>query len=284
MTNLKEYREKILNKERRDHAGYYPKEKIIQAWECKDCDYIPKVPNAGMVFEDSSNPYQLMHNGIKVVKDGHNGTWMTDLIQGFQGHYEPQEEKVFYEVLKYLPENAVMIELGSWWAYYSLWFAKAVKYPTNYLIEPCQIRLELGEKNFSLNEAHGIFVQGFLGAKPMEASCQKASKVGIDSFLKERNIDQVNILHCDIQGYETDMLISAEQAIRDRKIDYFFISTHSGNEPFLSFFQSHDYTIVAEHSMAEGYMPDGLIVAKRKELNGPNHIETSKVNPAFPIW
>ena len=44
--------------------------------------------------------YQLMHNGIKIIQDCYYGSWITTLIEILKGHHEPQEEKVFYEILK----------------------------------------------------------------------------------------------------------------------------------------------------------------------------------------
>ena len=119
--------------------------RILLTVGCDDADYIPKHQDAGKVFENEETPYQMMHNGIKVVKDGYC-PWMTDLIYGLKGHHESQEEKVFYEVLKHIPAGGVMIELGSFWAYYSLWFAKEVPNAINYMIEPDPSRYALGEK------------------------------------------------------------------------------------------------------------------------------------------
>lgn len=57
---------------------------------CTDCDSIPKVPQAGAVFDGPAGRYQLMHNGIKVVADGSYGRWMTELIRLLRGHHEPE--------------------------------------------------------------------------------------------------------------------------------------------------------------------------------------------------
>ena len=56
-----------------------------------------------------------------------------------------------------------MIELGSYWAYYSLWFASQVKDAQNYLIEPDPRRLEIGRKNFELNNKIGFLDKDLLG-------------------------------------------------------------------------------------------------------------------------
>ena len=103
-------------------------------------------------FYEGMVAYRRMHNSIRVVANCYYNTqWLTDVIYGLKGHHEPQEEKCFYEILKYIPENGTMIELGAYWAYYSLWFASEIKGAKNYMIEPDPRNLEVGKKNFELN-------------------------------------------------------------------------------------------------------------------------------------
>ena len=253
--------------------------RVILTVGCRDADYIPKCPDAGKVLFSDNVSYQLMHNGVKVLTDGYCGAWTTDLIYGLKGHHEPQEEKAFYEVLKHIPSNGVMVELGSYWAYYSLWFSKAIPGAKNYLIEPDPERLELGKQNFALNGAKGTFFRGYMGVCNIDAGdYQDAPHLFIDSFLESNNIDHVHILHSDIQGSEYAMLESADQAIRDKKIDYFFISTHSQQLHIgcIALLEARDYVILAEHSPAESVSVDGLIVGKRKDLVGCEKIAITK--------
>ncbi|HEY62360.1 MAG TPA: hypothetical protein G4N95_06890 [Anaerolineae bacterium] len=77
------------------------KRRIKMTASCIDCESIPKVPQAGEVFDSPKGRYQLMHNGVKVVEDGYCGKWMTELIRRLQGFHEPQEEKAFYKLLDY---------------------------------------------------------------------------------------------------------------------------------------------------------------------------------------
>ncbi len=261
---------------------------MAQALACEDTDLIPKVPDAGKIFEDAEEPYQLMHNGMKLTRGVYGGKMMEDMIRGFRGHHEPQEERVFYEVLKCMPPGAVMIELGSFWAYYSLWFAQAVPQAKNYLVEPSKERLALSRKHFLLNKKEGVFVHAGIG-KPNGVVINKdmlgALDLGIDELLEIIKVDQVNLLHADIQSSECAMLISAIKSVAHGKIDYFFISTHCDTHlPCLAILKAYDYSIIAEHTIEEGYMPDGLIVAKRKGAFGPNHVEISKVPKGHAIW
>src|SRR5258708_31467761 len=87
---------------------------------CRDCDLIPKVPDAGKVISLDGRPVQIMHNGVRVVAGGYYGYWMTGIIEGLHGHHEPQEEVVFHEVLKHLPPRAPLLELRGCRSHYSL--------------------------------------------------------------------------------------------------------------------------------------------------------------------
>ncbi len=255
--------------------------RMLLTLSCDDCEYIPKVPNAGKIFKTDGVSYQLMHNGVKILENCYygskNSTWMTNIIMGLRGHHEPQEEKVFYEILKSIPSDAIMLELGSYWAYYSMWFGKTIPNATNYLIEPCKSNLSIGKRNFELNNLTGKFFHGYAGrAKPNQFKGVK--RFSIDTFLEEQNIPHLNILHSDIQGGELEMLKDCRQSIDLGKIDYFFVSTHSEKLHLdcLNFLKKNNLMIIAEHSPAESYSYDGLIVCKRSGVEGPDKIQVSK--------
>lgn len=263
-----------LNRQNKD----YQMRRALATVSGDDADYIPKVVGAGEIFDDGIASYQLMHNGVKIILNCYYDVqWLTDVMYGLKGHHEPQEEKCFYEVLKYMPEDATMIELGSYWAYYSLWFASQIKNAKNYLIEPDHRRLEIGRKNFELNNKKGIFRRGFVGKmKDDEPDITGAEWISVDDFIESEGIKHVNILHADIQGAETEMLETTVKHLD--KIDYFFISTHSDRNhlPCLQFFKAHHFIILAEHSDAQSCSGDGLIVAKRKGVAGPDRIAIRK--------
>jgi hypothetical protein len=244
-----------------------------------DTDSIPKVPHAGEFIDAGYAFYQIMHNGVIVVKDCYYGGWMSDIIKGLKGHHEPQEEKAFYEVLKFIQPNATMIELGSYWGYYSLWFATAISGAKNYLVEPDPYRMNIGKVNFNLNEKKGHFIRGYAGLKDNDtADFVGAERIEIDSLLEREKIDHLQILHSDIQGAEYEMLKTCVKSIQSNKIDYFFISTHTDfvHDACLRFFQEYDCLILAEHRVGESCSEDGLIVARRKGMRGPEMIPIHK--------
>jgi len=210
--------------------------RVLTTIACDDCKDIPTDPNAGNVIRIQNVSYQLMHNGIKILQDCYYGKWMTQIIRSLKGYHEPQEEKAFYEVLKYLPKDAVMIELGSYWGYYSLWFQKEILDAKNYLIEPDIKNLWIGKKNFDLNNAIGDFTHAMIGGVSAEKQefinwdYEKSyiRQVCMDDFAKLKNIPYIHLLHSDIQGAEVEMLRGCKSLIENRRIGYLFISTHRG--------------------------------------------------------
>ncbi|MGD0284552.1 MAG: FkbM family methyltransferase, partial [Candidatus Saccharimonadales bacterium] len=205
---------------------------------CKDCNYIPKVSAAGKVLKNKvGQTYQIMHNGIKVVVDGYYGPWVTELIKKLQGHHEPQEEKVFYELAKLFQPNTTMIELGSYWAYYSLWFHKAVKGGFNICCEPDPRNTEIGQINFALNGYNeGVkFINAAAGQDDGKVISFDAEHVAdkvrvpirsVDSLVKEYKIERLEVLHMDVQGAEYDALLGAAETIKSGRLRFVFVSTH----------------------------------------------------------
>lgn len=232
--------------------------------------YITRTKDAGKII----NGNLIMHNGLK-VKMG-EFTYEGVVLTENKGAHEPQEERVFREVLRYVPRNATMIELGSYWAYYSMWFKKEIKDANCYLIEPDEKKLNCGKENFKLNDMEGTFIKGKIGK----------DNIKIDDFIKEKRIDVVHILHSDIQGAELDMLHSCKQSILKNKIWYFFISTHSQKLHYdcLSFLIGHGFVIIASADFGFGtYCYDGILVAKSSKIKGMDPIDVPLRRANRPI-
>lgn len=217
---------------------------------------------------------------------------MTTLIKLLQGHHEPQEEKAFYRVLKHLPSNALMIELGSYWGFYSMWFQKEIANAQNFLIEPDPKNIEVGKRNFDLNGMHGNFIHAMAAAESYNNAVftdwnynkHVIPAISIDNFALQHDINFIHILHSDIQGAEVDMLKGCSRLITENKIGYFFISTHRGvHEACLSILQDSGLEILVSITREESFSADGLIVAKLPELPGPGPLNISKRTEKFCI-
>jgi FkbM family methyltransferase len=243
---------------------------------CRDCELIPKVPDAGRVIAIGGRAVQIMHNGVNVVAGGYYGEWMTGIIQRLRGHHEPQEEVVFHEILKCLPSRATMVELGGFWSYYSLWFKSQHSDERRaYVVEPDPKHLAVGRENAALNNQQITFLQAAVGAEPiadMSFITESAGKIRIPqlsvaSLMREHRIGKVDILHCDIQGGETAVIGSCEALFRSGAIDFGIFSTHShhiSGDPLthqrcLAMLKDFGGLILAEHDVHESFSGDGLI-------------------------
>lgn len=237
--------------------------------KCSDADYIPKVENAGEVIEVDGESCIVMHNGVKVYEGSYHTQWMTDTIKNLKGHHEPQEEKLFHEVLKYIEPNSLMVECGSFWAYYSMWFHKQIPNAENIMIEPNPLKCEMGGLNFKLNGFTGQFINGFIS----NTSSEKASfndwdgktflieKVSIDSLFPRFNLEKIHVLHADIQSYEHMLLEGAKESMKKELIDFIFLGTHSDNDKFKRMIEDVGYKIICDFEVKQSFADDGLILA-----------------------
>ena len=253
-------------------------ERIAMTLRCRDCDDIPKVADAGSVVEEpGTGPIQVMHNGIRVIADGYGGAWTTHLIRLCHGHHEPQEERVFHEIVSRLPADASMIELGGYWAYYSLWFLSGGDRRRSIVVEPDPAYLDVGRRNAALNGLTPEFLAGFIGGEPGHPQPFQTESSGVvelpclsvPQLLAERGMDRLDLLHCDAQGVELAVLESCRGLLRRGAIGWVFISTHAyqitgdplTHQRCLSLIKGLGGKVIAEHDVHESFSGDGLIVA-----------------------
>jgi Methyltransferase FkbM domain len=246
------------------------RERIDLVVECPDSQKIDLLPNTAKLIGD----YFVMHNGIKILPLSYYGYPVLQMLHENKSIHEPQEEYAFQEVLKALKPGAVMIELGAYWSFYSMWFAKEIKNSKNYMIEPWEI--EHGIRNFKINDLKGEFFQYYISSEP--GVHHDGSKIiSVDSFVKDESIDFVDVLHSDIQGSELDMLNGASYLLDAKKVGYIFVSTHSNelHDNCANFLKDKGYIQVCSANMDETYSYDGLLVFKNPEYEGPESIEIS---------
>lgn len=248
-------------------------ERTRQAVACPDNAFIPRVKDAGLVVDG----IQIMHNGLKVHTGSYYGQEPVKLLQRNLGVHEPQEERVFQEVLKQISPNSVIIELGAYWSFYSMWFCSAVKGAKAFMVEPMSENLAYGKKNFDLNGLQGHFTRGWVGAKSSIAA-DGIPVICVDDLVSKEGLDQIAILHSDIQGFELDMLKGAEKTLSGQKVSYTFISTHAEDLHLAceQFLQSKGYLLVASIRPEESYSMDGILVHRAPHTPMLPHIELSR--------
>jgi hypothetical protein len=178
---------------------------------------IARVPKAGYVDKDG---YVTLHNGIRVPLKGKLAYYddFSDILLINRGVHEPLEEYCFQQVLrKITAQRPIMLELGAYWAHYSMWFKQKFPQALSFMVEQDTLALKCGQNNFVQNGLSGEFIKQFVSKDGLE----------VDSFLKERALERITILHSDIQGYEVEMIKGAEKSLANKLVDYVFISTHS---------------------------------------------------------
>lgn len=176
---------------------------------------IDRVPLAGVVKDGEV----CLHNGIKVPCIGNSAYFgeFSQILVLNRGVHEPLEEFVFQELLKILPANAVILELGSYWAHYSMWLKQQCPDASAILVEAQELHIQVGVDNFARNGFAGEFIKAFVGPGEFE----------VDKFCSLRPELHINVLHVDIDLHEMGMVNGAKDQLSKQAFDYILISTHS---------------------------------------------------------
>ena len=262
--------------------------RIEMTTSCTDCDSIPKHPDAGEVVEWQGQKIQVMHEGTKVLAGGYHGGWMEEIIEKLGGHHEPQEELAFHHLLQRLQRGAVMVELGSFWAYYSNWFLGAVPGSKAICIEPDENNLAVGRANAILNERHPVFHVGCIGRQDFEEvvfqreSDQREVRIPCFNWHSVAGLAGqafVDLLHIDAQGAELPFLSSLPESGCASLLRFVVVSTHhasiSGSSTThrdcLLELIRRGAVILCEHTIGESHSGDGLIIASfiSRDLKNP---------------
>lgn len=280
--------------------------RIELAVSCRDSDLLPKVDGAGHVRDG----VQLMHNGVRVEADGYQGPWMTEIIERLRGHHEPQEELAFHVVIERLAATStrpVVIELGAWWSYYTLWARTKIPSARAFCIEPDPAYLEQGKRNVALNGIDDVtFHQAAIGSgptPPQPFECESDGLrhdvpfEGLGSLLERFGLARADLLLVDIQGAEVPLLDGGRDLLRDGAVRFMVISTHhhriSGDplthQRCVMLLQELGGHILCEHTVAESFTGDGLIVVSFDPQDRDLTIVTSRCRVGDslfgdPLW
>lgn len=247
--------------------------RIQKVKSSSDNPKIQKVPEAGLLKASKL----VMHNGLVIDPLSYYGAPVMRMLMENKAVHEPQEEYVFQEVLKQLPENATMVELGCYWGFYSMWFNQKIKGARNVLIDNHD-GVERARANFKMNGLKAEFLEGYIG-KPNSSSPIRVYNV--DEICSIKNIEFIDVLHSDIQGFELEMLESMPEQLNQKKIGYIFISTHSNDLHYqcIAFLEKQNFKIVCHADLDRSFSEDGLIVARSPSYKGIDSIEISHYTP-----
>jgi hypothetical protein len=242
------------------------RKRIDDVKSCPHNNSIRRVDGAG----ELNGAFLRMHNGVRVSAQGYYGSGILNMLIENRGVHEPHEERAFEEILNYLPDNPVMLELGAYWGFYSLSMLNRHPAGKCFLVEPCPIRIQSGKLNFQENQRAGDFEQAYVGDTD-RWSLLNGRTISVDGFCKRKQIRHLNILHADIQGHEVQMLQGAQGMLKAGRIDYIFISTHSNelHRDCQEILSQSGFIILASSDKTETHSFDGLIVAKKRTISGP---------------
>ena len=272
---------------------------------CTDCADLPKVPEAGRIVPGPDGDVQIMHNGLKVVAGGYHGDWMAHIIRSLRGHHEPQEERLFSEVLRLVRHRTVMVELGCFWAYYTLWFLSEIPGSRALCIEPDPAFIAVGRRNAALNglTARMTFDEAWAGGQAAPALTQAIESAPEPRTLPCRDMptvmamtgaEQIELLHMDIQGHELGFLKSMRAATAAGQVRFLFASTHhetiSGSPTThvdcAAEIVAQGGTVLCEHSVEQSFSGDGLILASfmphDRDLAMPPISRNTRARSLFP--
>ena len=195
--------------------------------------------------------------------------------------HEPSEEFIFYDIIEKIKnKNPLMIELGSYWSYYSMSFLQKNCNGKCFLIESEVNALNLGIEHFNINNLkNGTFIHGFVSN----------SGIKLDEFVISNNISKIDILLADIQGYEYEMLRDSTNILKNKLVDYIFVSTHSQqlHKDCINFLIDNNYKILASSDFEnETFCYDGIIVSCSNNIDTEpyllyNRNETAIVSDNF---
>jgi hypothetical protein len=260
----------------KNEAKEHWRSRINNVLNAEDNKFITRNALAGTFEGESLN----MHNGLKIDPMSYYGFGLMKMLIDNKGVHEPQEEKIFQEVLHSLGQKKplVMMELGAYWSFYSMWLLIMFPKSQCFMVEPDKKNLYYGKKNFVTNKLQGKFIHAGIGNQINK----NQNIMTVDALCEKHEIPFLDILHSDIQGYELEMLQGSKRMLSEGKIGYTFISTHSNelHEGCRKHLLEYGFTEIASANVDESYSWDGILVMKAPEYSGLKHVTISKKKTA----
>lgn len=190
------------------------------------------------------------------------------------------EINIFRQILDDLNEKSspVMIEVGGFWSLWSLMFKRKYSEGKSIIIELGKRQLDVGKKNFELNNMNAHFYHGGFFINSSQTFRDRSwvleynkspdeivvgPELNFFDICKQENVEKISILHMDIQGSEMDLILSLESLFKEKKVNYVVVGTHSNqiHETIENVFKNNQYMLKHNIPFTGN---DGLIVACSK--------------------
>ena len=258
--------------------------------------------------------YFQFHEKAGQVEDGFLYSWdgtlwsvacmdrdMIAYFQAVRGMSDPEEIWAFLEVLKEHPGGPLTImEAGAGGGVMGM-------HAMNFHTETRAVMVEahpghfratqenLGKNGFSerglvLHAAVGAeagrvvkFTDEGYGSNIDQAGKFLATQVTVGSLMLDLSLDNLDILHMDVQGAEVNVLYGAEEELRQGRIKHVLIGTHSDGLQAMArnFLEDCGYCITVDVKPSESICADGVLAAKTKN-NGQGLAGSPQDKPAGP--
>jgi len=201
------------------------------------------------------------------------------------------EHQIFLRVLDHIKntENPVMVELGCFWALWSLVFRQRFSGGKNILVELGKRQLSVGEKNFQLNDFSfssyfgGFFLEnsGTFNNRKNDIEYQQTpnsywddsivgetvgKELDFSHIIKTEKLKTIDLLHMDIQGSELPLIEYLHRNKIFGIIQNIVVATHNQkiHDSVLSLLQQNDFIIYENHPYGR-VGGDGFLCATKKD-------------------
>ena len=203
---------------------------------------------------------------------------MQDVITGLKGVHEPQEEVVFHRLLNHLPDEANRVEIGAFWAHRSISFmSEQSDVRRGVALEMDPAHIAVGQRNAALNGLEIEFILGRISDhnapeadfETESSGMQNMPAADLAGLMDHTGLPRVDLLLCDAQGGEIDMLKGMKPLMDNKRLGIALISTHHHaiaadpltHQRTLRLVAALGRRVALEHDVAESFSGDGLVVA-----------------------
>ena len=229
---------------------------------------VPRCRHAGKVIVHKGRRCVVMSTGVVVMETGYYGNF-SRVLQSNLGVHEAAEERVFSAIVddiaseaKGRAAGAVVVELGAYWAYYSIWFLRAIPRSRAFLVEAMASNRKMGVINLWLNDVPAKdyeYVLGNVTGSWWTAYAQRKKGMHMPH--------RVDFMLVDIQGWEADLVPTVAHAISrgELEVGYIMVGTHSQSvhhKVLASLTKIAGLRVIASLDVdEETFFFDGLVVA-----------------------
>lgn len=175
-------------------------------------------------------------------------------------------EKMCLKLRTYNKSKYTILELGSNQCYYTIMFNAILgkEKVITYILEPNKAHANRSIHELELNNISYTLIERPIGDKWIALN-QKFDNtpITIDEIFTDYKIDNIDLLHSDIDGAEIVLLDGCHEALTNKKIDYIFMLTHAADthEICKQKINKYDYKTLEHTTTYIG--ADRLIMAKK---------------------